>query len=140
MSGASSITGIAVSTSSGLSGMPSASRSASGIRWCAWSLTRSAEARGRNLFGLGLGLDLGLGCRLRRRLIGVLVDDDHAQRLAPGDTDRLALFRGPGPDPVLEALGMTDLGGVGLERLDLPVDRRRHVDVRVRRVRPEQVE
>ena len=62
------------------------------------------------------------------------------QRLGRGRADRRALLGGPGPDPRREALGVMDLAGVGGERRELALDRRRDVDPDRRLVRPEEVQ
>src|SRR5690242_20162405 len=72
----------------------------------------------------------GTGCVRDGRwsLVGVLVDDDHPERLGVVDADELPPLRGAVPDPAVDLRGILDLAHVGAQRLDLPLDGGGHVD------------
>ena len=87
------------------------------------------------LGALGSGL-----VRVRRALVLVVLDDDHAVRLGRLDADRLALVAGPLADPALERVGLLDLARVRPQGGDLAVEASRDVHPRRGLVGPRQVQ
>src|SRR6266545_8010549 len=93
----------------------------------------------------GAGYDRDCSSRSDRGSVGrtfvlVVVDDDQPERVAGRRSDALPLLRGATAYPLLQVLRLVDLARVGTEGLDLAIDRRRHVDPRVRPFRPEEVQ